>query len=116
MDSRVGQGKAETRRFPRTLKSSRNSCHRKLDNILFRVYTYSCSLTPEDLAMTDREDDTAASRPLGTRNLRTLLGESLLEERGRDLIQHVLARAKAGDPAALRLCLDRALPRGRDRP
>ena len=38
-------------------------------------------LTPGDLAITDREDDTAAPRPLGTRNLRTLLGESLLEER-----------------------------------
>src|SRR5437763_14323105 len=40
----------------------------------------------------------------------------MLEERGAELIQHVLARAEAGDMAALRLCLDRALPRGRDRP
>src|SRR5437762_423236 len=63
--------------------------------------------------MTDREDETHPPRSLGTRNLRALLGQSMLEERGVDLLQHVLARAEAGDPTALRLCLDRAVPRDR---
>src|SRR6266480_3389777 len=50
-------------------------------------------------------------RPLGARNRKTLLADGSVE-----MVQNLIGKALAGEPAALRLCLDRLLPRGADRP
>lgn len=58
----------------------------------------------------------AAGRPKGSRNKTTLAVESLLEGQAEALTQKAIERALDGDPAALRLCLDRLAPPRRDRP
>jgi hypothetical protein len=57
-----------------------------------------------------------AGRPPGSRNKTTLLMEELLEGESEQLTRKVIKLALAGDPTALRLCLDRLLPARKDRP
>jgi hypothetical protein len=55
-------------------------------------------------------------RPKGTRNKATLALEALLDGDSEALTKKVIELAKAGDIAALRICLDRIFPVKRDRP
>jgi hypothetical protein len=57
-----------------------------------------------------------AGRPIGARNRKTLLMEAMLEGDGEDLTRRLIQKALAGDPTAMRLCIERLLPRMRDRP
>ena len=56
-----------------------------------------------------------AGRPPGSRNKKTIMAE-LMEDGGKDIIEHVLRLANAGDRQMLRLCLERLLPRARHDP
>ena len=56
-----------------------------------------------------------AGRPKGSRNKATLAAEDLLEGELEAIIRKLLEKAKGGDSTALRLCLDRLMPRRRDR-
>jgi hypothetical protein len=56
-----------------------------------------------------------AGRPPGSRNRATLLMEALLEGEAEQLTRKTIELAKEGDIQALRLCLDRLMPPGRDR-
>jgi hypothetical protein len=55
-------------------------------------------------------------RAAGSRNRATLAIEALLEGEGETLTRKAIELAKAGDMAALRLCLDRILPPRKDSP
>jgi hypothetical protein len=55
-------------------------------------------------------------RVAGSRNRATLAIEALLEGEGEALTRKAVELAKAGDMAALRLCLDRILPPRKDSP
>ena len=55
-------------------------------------------------------------RAAGSRNRATLAIEALLEGEGEALTRKAIELAKAGDMAALRLCLDRILPPRKDSP
>ncbi len=57
-----------------------------------------------------------AGRPPGARNRATLIAEGLFEQEGEALARKAIERALGGDLGALRLCLDRLMPRGRSRP
>lgn len=57
-----------------------------------------------------------AGRPPGARNAATILAEQLLDGEAEPLIRKAIEKAKKGDMAALRLCLDRILPPRRERP
>lgn len=57
-----------------------------------------------------------AGRPRGSRNKSTIIVEKLLDESAGALTTAAIARAIAGDPAALRVCIDRVVPRLRHRP
>jgi hypothetical protein len=57
-----------------------------------------------------------AGRPRGSRNRRTIIVEELLDESAGELTRAVIALAIAGDPAAQRACMDRLVPRLRNRP
>jgi hypothetical protein len=57
-----------------------------------------------------------AGRPPGARNRGTLIAEGLFEQEGEALARKAIERALDGDLGALRLCLDRLMPRGRSRP
>ena len=56
-----------------------------------------------------------AGRPKGTRNLKTVAIESLLEGQAEALTQTAISKALEGDSVALRLCMDRIMPAPKDR-
>jgi hypothetical protein len=55
-------------------------------------------------------------RPPGARNKATIIAETLLQGEIAELTRVAIERAKAGDMAALRMCLDRAAPPSKRRP
>jgi hypothetical protein len=55
-------------------------------------------------------------RPPGARNRATIIAEALLQGEIEELTRVAIERAKAGDVAALRMCLDRAAPPSKRRP
>src|SRR3981189_1247096 len=58
----------------------------------------------------------AAGKAKGTRNKVTLAIEALLDGEAEALTRKSIELAKAGDMAALRLCMDRLAPPRKDRP
>ena len=62
------------------------------------------------------ESGNSSGRPLGARNKATVVLETMLTASGEELTRGLIGRAPGGDRTALRLCLDRVLPRGPDRP
>jgi hypothetical protein len=57
----------------------------------------------------------AAGRPPGALNKKTLALEAAYEDRAEEVVRNIMERAKNGDPAAMRLCMERAAPTGRNR-
>jgi hypothetical protein len=57
-----------------------------------------------------------AGRPPGARNKTTLALEAAFYAEAEAVVARVIERAKGGHPAAMRLCMERALPVGRGRP
>ena len=57
-----------------------------------------------------------AGRPPGSLNKKTLAAEALLAERAEEIVTNLMDRAKEGHGTAMRLCFDRLVPKGRDRP
>jgi Family of unknown function (DUF5681) len=57
-----------------------------------------------------------AGRALGSRNKKTLAVEAQLFDHAQELVDNLVDRAKRGEPAAMRLCMERILPTGRGRP
>jgi hypothetical protein len=55
-------------------------------------------------------------KPKGARHRATLAAEALLDGEAEALTRKAIELALAGDPIALRLCLDRILPPRRERP
>lgn len=56
-----------------------------------------------------------AGRPKGARNKATLMAEAMLDGDVEGITRSAIALAKAGDPRAIRLCLDRLCAPRRDR-
>jgi hypothetical protein len=57
-----------------------------------------------------------AGRPPGALNKKTLAAQALLEERAEEIITNLMDRAMEGHGTAMRLCFDRLVPKGLDRP
>ena len=57
-----------------------------------------------------------AGKPKGARNKSTILLEALLDGQATALTTKAIAMAKKGDPAMMRLCLERLIPPRKDRP
>jgi hypothetical protein len=57
-----------------------------------------------------------AGRAVGSRNKKTLAVEAALFEHAQELVGDLVRRAKNGEPAAMRLAMERILPVGRGRP
>jgi hypothetical protein len=57
-----------------------------------------------------------AGRPKGARHRATLAAETLFDGEAEQLTRKAIEIALAGDPIALRLCIDRILPPRRERP
>jgi hypothetical protein len=56
-----------------------------------------------------------AGRPPGSLNKKTLAVEAAYEAKAEEAVNDIMERAKSGDPAAMRLCMERAVPAGRHR-
>jgi Family of unknown function (DUF5681) len=57
-----------------------------------------------------------AGRAVGSRNKKTLAAEAALFDHAKELVENLVDRAKRGEPAAMRLAMERILPVGRGRP
>jgi hypothetical protein len=57
-----------------------------------------------------------AERAPSSRNKKTLAVEAVLFEHAQELVENLVRRAKDGEPAAMRLAMERILPAGRGRP
>jgi Family of unknown function (DUF5681) len=57
-----------------------------------------------------------AGMPKGTRHRATQLVEKLMEDDAEDIVRAVVNAAKAGDPTAMRLCIERLAPVRKGRP
>jgi Family of unknown function (DUF5681) len=57
-----------------------------------------------------------AGLPKGTRHRATQLAEKLMEDDAEDIVRAVVNAAKAGDPTAMRLCIERLVPVRKGRP
>jgi Family of unknown function (DUF5681) len=55
-------------------------------------------------------------RPPGSLNKKTLATQEVLQEEAAEVAKNLIERAKNGDLAAIRMCLDRFAPTGRNRP
>jgi hypothetical protein len=55
-----------------------------------------------------------AGRPRGARNRKTRIVEAMLDTEDKSMVRRVIGLALAGDPTALRLCMERLAPRRRD--
>jgi hypothetical protein len=55
-------------------------------------------------------------KPKGTRCRVTVLAEKILEDERDAIVQAVVDAAKAGDPTAMRLCIERLIPVRKGRP
>src|SRR5712691_1165149 len=86
-----------------------------LDVQYLSVYT---SILKGVIAMhfTPGQSGNPAGRPPGARNKRTLALEALFNAEAEETVKEIIERAKRGEPAAMRLCMERAVPTGRNRP
>ena len=57
-----------------------------------------------------------AGKPKGSRNKVTVLLEALLDGKAEKLTKKAIQMAGAGDPAMMRLCIERLIPPRKDRP
>jgi hypothetical protein len=57
-----------------------------------------------------------AGMPKGTRHRVTMLAEKLMGDDAEDIVRAVVNAAKAGDPTAMRLCIERLVPVRKGRP
>ena len=57
-----------------------------------------------------------AGKPKGSRNKVTVLLEALLDGKAEELTKKAIQMAGAGDPAMMRLCIERLIPPRKDRP
>ena len=60
------------------------------------------------------ESGNPRGRPPGSRNRATLLAQNLLDGDAEGIVDKLIKRAKSGHPAALKLCIERLVPRRRD--
>jgi hypothetical protein len=57
-----------------------------------------------------------AGRPVGSRNKFTLALDEAFQKDGFAVVDTIMEHAQNANPAAMRLCLERLVPKGRDRP
>jgi hypothetical protein len=72
--------------------------------------------TPSGKPFTKGQSGNPSGRPIGARNKATLLVEQLLDGEAEKLGRKVAEMALAGDPTAMRLCMERLCPPRKDRP
>jgi Family of unknown function (DUF5681) len=94
-------------------RSERKPAGRSLRTLGPLKMQYGCNATH---AFEPGQSGNPAGKPKGARNKTTLAVEALLDGEAETLTRKAIELAKAGDLAALRVCLDRIAPPRKDRP
>ena len=68
------------------------------------------------MSLTPAQNGNPAGRAVGSRNKQALAAEARLFAHAQKLVDNLVERANRGEPAAMRLAMDRILPTGRGRP
>ena len=68
------------------------------------------------MTFASRPNGTSGGYAIGSRNKSILAAEATLFAHAQELIDNVVERANRGEPAAMRIAMDRILPSGRGRP
>ena len=68
------------------------------------------------MTFTPGQSGNPAGRAVGSRNKQVLAAEAALFKHAQELVENLVTRANRGEPAAMRLAMDRILPTGRGRP
>jgi hypothetical protein len=71
-------------------------------------------LAPRGKAYAAGTSGNARGRPFGSRNKSTVLAQSFFDDVAKAITEKAIALALEGDPVALKLCVERILPRRRD--
>jgi hypothetical protein len=77
---------------------------------------FRCKTRRETMTFHKGESGNPAGRQRGSRNRTTILMQGLLEADGEALARKAIDLAKGGDLAALRMCMDRLVPRRKHEP
>src|SRR5215813_13373267 len=70
----------------------------------------------ETMTCESGQNGNPAGSAIGSRNRQTLAAEKALFAHAQELVENLVTRANRGEPAAMRLAMDRILPTGRGRP
>lgn len=73
--------------------------------------TGALQVRPKSGQFSPGESGNPAGRPRGSSNRATVLAQNLLDGDAEAIVQKAVAMARAGDPVALRLCVERIIPR-----
>jgi Family of unknown function (DUF5681) len=68
------------------------------------------------MAFSKGQSGNPAGKPIGRRHRATMLAEKLMADDAEDIVRAVVNAAKAGDPTAMRLCIERLAPVRKGRP
>ena len=68
------------------------------------------------MAFSKGQSGNPAGKPPGARHRATILAEKLMGDDAEDIVRAVVNAAKAGDPTAMRLCIERLIPVRKGRP
>src|ERR1700746_2895530 len=68
------------------------------------------------MAFSKGQSGNPAGKPPGARHRATILAEKLMGDDAEDIVRAVVSAAKAGDPTAMRLCIERLIPVRKGRP
>jgi uncharacterized protein DUF5681 len=80
-----------------------------------RVFSFCSQKRSEAMVFQPGQSGNPAGRPPGARNKATVIAEMLLQGEAEELTRMVIDCAKRGSTSALRMCLDRLVPRSRHR-
>src|ERR1700720_4975530 len=84
-----------------------------LSEVVCREYlSGSTKREPTPMTFQPGQSGNPAGRAAGSRNKKTLAAEAALFEHAQELVDDLVARARRGEPAAMRLALERVLPAG----
>ena len=80
------------------------------------IISFVASFVDQESGTSQGQSGNPSGKPKGARSRLTILGEKIMQDDADEIIQAVVSAAKAGDPTAMRLCVERLIPARKGRP